>query len=490
MEPKPLRRIIKGWDTLRLPRLGVIQLGEKDEKGVPRSLDYFVCPEEVRKVYGDRPRRLDIAFPVDDITVIFPSQLERYGDQFGRICTGDGERANLSVVYARGEAGQREYGVVPTREGFVSATTGEQFPVVKGQGGKEYVQIPCLYRACPVYRAGKCREVGRLNFLLPKVPGMLGIYQIATGSVNSYLNVAGALSIFLKMLAVLNQPIWTVTLQLEVRLEHAHPVIGEAGAERQVRTVVPVLYVLKDDMTLEEFVRQAASGALSQRPAVMLPAGVKVEIEEPDEDEKPELLFPPESEVPQAPVPGGPGENLPVSQTGSQPVPPGPAEQQAVSGQQGAGGPAAHAPKPAARQSVAGPERAAARAPKPAAPEPVTCAPKTAEQQGQGGPAAPARGAVGGQRGTYGTLEVMAPPVVRKDPQDGSPVVVVQVRIVEGEDGEVGRVCYAFSEKNVHEFVRQVMQQARPGDRLLFGGYFAREDALVVQQAVRPGKDD
>lgn len=289
---RPLNRVVKGWDTLRLPRLGVIQIGEKDENGRPRSLDYFVCPPEVRAVYGDQPRRLDIAFPVEDVSVIFPSQLERYGDQFGRICTGDGERANLSAVYARGQQGQSEYGVVSKGGGFVSAATGAPLPVFKGGGGKEYVQIPCLHRSCPLYKAGRCREVGRLKFLLPKVPGMLGVYQIATSSVNSYLNVAGALALLLKMLVTLRQPVWTVTLQLEVRMEPAHPVIGEGDRQRQVKTTVPALYILKNDMTLEEFVRRATAGALPERPAVALPPGVRVEIEEDNEDEKPELLFP------------------------------------------------------------------------------------------------------------------------------------------------------------------------------------------------------
>lgn len=442
---RPLNRVVKGWDTLRLPRLGVIQIGEKDENGRPRSLDYFVCPPEVRAVYGDQPKRLDIAFPVEDVSVIFPSQLERYGDQFGRICTGDGERANLSAVYARGQQGQSEYGVVPRGGGFVNAATGAPLPVFKGGGGKEYVQIPCLHRSCPLYKAGKCREVGRLKFLLPKVPGMLGVYQIATSSVNSYLNVAGALALLLKMLVTLRQPVWTVTLQLEVRMEPAHPVIGEGDRQRQVKTTVPALYILKNDMTLEEFVRRATAGALPERPAVALPPGVRVEIEEDNEDEKPELLFPPpeaREEAPEEPAPSG--------------------------------------PKPAAPEPAPGTVKATASGPPPA----------EAREPASGKPAAAgAAQAVRPGASVAGEFEVVSAPAVKKDHRNGEEVVVLRVKTLSVDEDEkllpAGRAFYAFSGPGLEQ-VREVMGAAVPGSRLLLEGYRAKNDSLVVRQAMKP----
>jgi len=62
---------IKGVsDVVRLPRLGKIRLGIKKETDsgtpYPTPTDYFVCPEEVRKVYGEKPRELRIMFPTDD----------------------------------------------------------------------------------------------------------------------------------------------------------------------------------------------------------------------------------------------------------------------------------------------------------------------------------------------------------------------------------------------------------------------------------------
>ena len=39
---------IKGLtERVRVPRLGKIRIGEKTDKGYPRSLDHFECPDEV-----------------------------------------------------------------------------------------------------------------------------------------------------------------------------------------------------------------------------------------------------------------------------------------------------------------------------------------------------------------------------------------------------------------------------------------------------------
>lgn len=62
---------IKGTtDVRRLPRLGKIRLGLKVEGATkspyPQPTDYFVCPAEVAAVYGQKPMKLDILFPVED----------------------------------------------------------------------------------------------------------------------------------------------------------------------------------------------------------------------------------------------------------------------------------------------------------------------------------------------------------------------------------------------------------------------------------------
>ena len=52
---------IKGIsEIVRLPRLGKIRLGIKEEgadgKLYPTPTDYFVCPDEVKKVFGEKPK--------------------------------------------------------------------------------------------------------------------------------------------------------------------------------------------------------------------------------------------------------------------------------------------------------------------------------------------------------------------------------------------------------------------------------------------------
>jgi len=85
-------------DVRRLPRLGKIHLGvkAKNEKGVeyPKAVDYFVVPEEVKKVYGEKPEKLKIIIPSEMPDVFFPQWYKKYTYGKGLICKGDGITAN------------------------------------------------------------------------------------------------------------------------------------------------------------------------------------------------------------------------------------------------------------------------------------------------------------------------------------------------------------------------------------------------------------
>ena len=54
--------MIEGTSEItRMPRLGKIRLGVKktsDKTGAeyPSAVDYFVCPDEVKSVYGEQPK--------------------------------------------------------------------------------------------------------------------------------------------------------------------------------------------------------------------------------------------------------------------------------------------------------------------------------------------------------------------------------------------------------------------------------------------------
>ena len=146
---------IKGLSEVRrMPRAGKIRLGikVKNEKGTeyPKETDYFVCPEEVQKVYGKAPKELDIMFPTEDIGIVFPQAYEYYGSSKGLKCTGDGETA---IRY------NEETKSMDDRE------------------------CPCEY-----LEQGKCKQRGHLMVLLPLV-SMGAVYQIDTSSINSIIDL-------------------------------------------------------------------------------------------------------------------------------------------------------------------------------------------------------------------------------------------------------------------------------------------------------------
>mgnify|MGYP001583866228 CR=1 FL=1 len=161
---------IKGLsENRRLIRLGKIHLGvkAKSKSGVeyPKATDYFVCPPEVREVYGDQPDRLDIIIPVEDDEMWCSQYYRQYSKTRGLVCKGDGETCRRMIDEHTGAIANRDSKGVVWKEG-----------------------LPCYGRDCVDYQQKKCQEVMNLQFMLPRVPG-LGIWQIDTGSVNSIRNI-------------------------------------------------------------------------------------------------------------------------------------------------------------------------------------------------------------------------------------------------------------------------------------------------------------
>ena len=165
---------IKGIsEVVRLPRLGKIRLGIKKENdaGVsyPSPTDYFVCPDEVKKVFGEKPKELRIMFPTENSEQWASQYLRCYSASRGLICRGDGE----------------------TAVGRVDARTG-----VFGSGKGETIglqEITCNPNECHYHQRDQCRRVMNLQFLLPDCPGF-GVYQLDTSSFYSMRNVNSALA--------------------------------------------------------------------------------------------------------------------------------------------------------------------------------------------------------------------------------------------------------------------------------------------------------
>ena len=92
---------IKGLtEQQRLPRLGKIRLGLKvsdDRNLYPRPVNYFVCPDVVKEVYGDRPKELCVLFPSEEADDWAAQFYHCYSASRGLVCKGDGEKAMALV---------------------------------------------------------------------------------------------------------------------------------------------------------------------------------------------------------------------------------------------------------------------------------------------------------------------------------------------------------------------------------------------------------
>ncbi len=156
-------------DRVRIPRLGKIHLGikatsPKTGAEYPKATDYFVCPDEVKEIYGEKPRELDIMFPVEELEQFAPQFLRAYSQTQGLVCIGDGIKARRKL---------------DTETGAMASSKTIEWA---------WREMPCDAQECPEYSAKKCRRVLNLLFLLPKVSG-LGAWQIDSSSYNSIINI-------------------------------------------------------------------------------------------------------------------------------------------------------------------------------------------------------------------------------------------------------------------------------------------------------------
>jgi hypothetical protein len=164
---------IKGiTDKVLLPRLGKIKLGIRvgTHSGLDGATptDYFVCPDELKKIFGEKPRELRIMFPTEDREQCASQYLRRYSDSLQLLCRGDGQKA---ITYDS----QRINESVPTSSA----------PYLK--------ETICDPSTCRYYQVGDCRRIMNLQFLVPDCPGF-GVYQLDTGSFYSIRNINSALT--------------------------------------------------------------------------------------------------------------------------------------------------------------------------------------------------------------------------------------------------------------------------------------------------------
>ncbi len=147
MEKRPTE--IKDFKRMPyLPRLGKIRLGVKAKsaksgKEYPKEVDYFVCPPEVQKVYGEKPTLIDVMFPSEQQADCIPYCYKSYSSTQRLKCKGNGETATFF-----------------------------------NQETKEMEERTC---PCEALDNGNCSKRGHLMIILPKV-SLGGVYQVDTGS--------------------------------------------------------------------------------------------------------------------------------------------------------------------------------------------------------------------------------------------------------------------------------------------------------------------
>lgn len=147
-------------ERLSLPRVGTIRIGYKDERGLPRSADYFIPTGKYAslftKVYGEKPQTIQIVFPADNPAQVCNEHYE-YRDDNGRlIASGDGET----------------FGVWDGK-GYQILTRAE-YPKIMESVEKRYPNKQ-------YQRTGDGWSVVlAMNFIIPCVKGIAGVWQFVT----------------------------------------------------------------------------------------------------------------------------------------------------------------------------------------------------------------------------------------------------------------------------------------------------------------------
>lgn len=174
---------IKGVSEIRrMPRLGKIRLGIKQisprtQNPYPVATDYFVLPDEVKKYVGEKPKALQIMFPVEDPREFAIQWLRCYSFTQGLVCKGDGLLSRRKVDVASGALADHTTVEWEWKDG-----------------------LPCDPKSCPEYSSEKpqCRRVMNLLFLMPDIPGF-GVWQLDTTSFYSIVNINSCIDLIKRL---------------------------------------------------------------------------------------------------------------------------------------------------------------------------------------------------------------------------------------------------------------------------------------------------
>jgi hypothetical protein len=238
-------------NIVKMPRLGKIHLGIKvqtpGKTPYPRPTDYFVVPEEVATIFGERPKELEIMFPTEDPNQFAQQWLRRYSFSQGLVCIGDGVSARRKI---------------DTRTGTIAGRDTRNWEWKEG--------LKCNPQDCEEYLVKRCRRVMNLLVLIPRVPG-LGVWQIDTSSFYSIVNINSMVSLLTSLAGRCS------FIPLKLCLG---PI--EVTPPGENKKTVHIMHV-RQDKTLAEIAQ------IGLKPAAQI-----LSLPEPEVDDMPEDLFPKE----------------------------------------------------------------------------------------------------------------------------------------------------------------------------------------------------
>lgn len=147
-------------NRISLPIIGKIKVGIKDEKGLPKSIDYFRSTGKYAalftKAYGEKPQTIQIVFPDNDPAKVCCERYEYRDDEGRLLASGDGET----------------FQVWDGKE-YKKFTTAEYPDLMKGIEKKHPNK---LYQ-----KTGEGWQIIlTLNFVIPCVRGIAGVWQFST----------------------------------------------------------------------------------------------------------------------------------------------------------------------------------------------------------------------------------------------------------------------------------------------------------------------
>jgi hypothetical protein len=170
-------RIERSVQIARIPIIGKVKCGKKNDQGLPMSLDHFISSgvytPMFEKEFGDTPKNIEIIFLSNSVDEVCNERLEI------RTKTDDAGAGGRLFAYGDGQ------------DFFVWATKEKKYKEISIQ------ERPKLMDECRMRTGNDWDTVLTLRFLIPKIRGVFGVWQLTTKGEAS--SIPGIVSIFDKV---------------------------------------------------------------------------------------------------------------------------------------------------------------------------------------------------------------------------------------------------------------------------------------------------